>query len=128
MFKKASFEDEIYSSMEKQLVSNQLEDNHGFSKIAKAIDCLNAAAEIFEQAAMSEQAEEIIEVLQGLARQVPSKTSSISETHHKKCNCESLSCKHEPAGCKNKAGDKKAMYIGSICDHCAKILPNKYLI
>jgi len=80
MFKKASFEEEIYSSMEKQLVSNQLEDKHGFSKMAKAIDCLNAAAEIFEQAGMPKQTAEITEVLHGLVEKLSSKTSSILST------------------------------------------------
>lgn len=75
MFKSSSFEDEIYRSMEKQLVSSQLEETHGFNKLAKAADYLNAAAEIFEQAGMSEQAEEITEVLQGLAQQLTGKTS-----------------------------------------------------
>ena len=75
MFKTASFEDEIYRSMEKQLASNQVENTHGFKRLAQATDYLNAAAEIFEQAGMSEQAVEITEVLQGLARQLSGKTS-----------------------------------------------------
>lgn len=75
MFKTASFEDEIYRSMEKQLVSNQVETKHGFKRLAQVADYLNAAAEIFEQAGMSEQAEEITEVLQGLAHQFSDKTS-----------------------------------------------------
>ena len=68
MFKTASFEDELYRSMEKTLVSNQDESKHGFKRLAQAVDYLNAAAEIFDQAGMTEQAEEITEVLQGLAK------------------------------------------------------------
>jgi hypothetical protein len=75
MFKKSSFEDEIYHSMEKQLVAKQVEDKHGFSKLAQAADYLNAAAEIFDQAGMTEQADEVTEVLQGLAQQLSGKTS-----------------------------------------------------
>lgn len=75
MFKNSSFEDEIYRGMEKQLVSSQLEDKHGFNKLAKAADYLHAAADIFEQAGMIEHAEEITEVLQGLAQQLSGKTS-----------------------------------------------------
>jgi len=71
----AAIEDEIYRSMEKQLASNQVENTHGFKRLAQATDYLNAAAEIFEQAGMSEQATEIIEVLQGLASQLSGKTS-----------------------------------------------------
>jgi hypothetical protein len=66
MFKQADFSDEIYRSMEKQLVSNQVETTYGFNKLAKATELLSAAAEIFEQAGMSETSEEITEVLQSL--------------------------------------------------------------
>ena len=49
----------------------------------------------------------------------------------KRCNCEQKVCedkdKHKPGDCKNEAGDKKALYIGAICDTCAKTLPTKYL-
>lgn len=75
MFKTASFQDEIYRSMEKQLVSNQVEAKYGFKRLAQAADYLNAAAEIFDQAGMSEQAKEVTEVLQELAHQLSSKTS-----------------------------------------------------
>jgi ATP-dependent protease HslVU (ClpYQ) ATPase subunit len=75
MFKSSNFENELYRSMEKQLASNQLEDKYGFNKLAKVADYLHAAAEIFEQAGMTEQAEEITEVLQGLAQQLSCKTS-----------------------------------------------------
>lgn len=67
MFKRSSFEEEIYQSMEKQLVSNQLENTYGFKRLAQAADLLNKAAEIFEQAGMTETAEDITEVLQNLA-------------------------------------------------------------
>ena len=77
MFKTGSFENDIYRSMEKQLVSNQIENKYGFDKLAKAAYYLNAAASIFEQAGMHEQAEEITEVLQGLVKQLTSKTSSL---------------------------------------------------
>lgn len=75
MFKKASFEEEIYRSMETKLVSGQVENKYGFNKLAKAADLLNAAAEIFEQAGMTQQANEVIEVLQDLAQQLSGKTS-----------------------------------------------------
>ena len=63
MFKQASFEEEIYRSMQKQLVSNQVESQYGFTRLAQAVDYLPAAAEIFDQAGMVEQAQEITEVL-----------------------------------------------------------------
>jgi len=67
LFATANFSDEIYRSMEKQLIDNQLEKQHGFKRLAQATDLLNKAAEIFEQAGMSETAEDITELLQNLA-------------------------------------------------------------
>lgn len=67
MFKTASFENEIRQSMEKTLVANQNESTHGFKRIAQAIDYLNQAAEIFEQAGMAESAKETSQVLHSLA-------------------------------------------------------------
>ena len=73
MFKQASIEDELYHLMAKQLVSNQVESKFGFKKLAQAAELLNAAAEIFDQAGMSEQAEEITEVLNSLANDLQNK-------------------------------------------------------
>lgn len=67
MFKYGSVEDEIYRSMEKQLVAKQVEDKHGFNKLARAADYLNAAADLFEQAGMSREAKETTMVLYSLA-------------------------------------------------------------
>lgn len=51
---------------------------------------------------------------------------------HKRCNCEQSECerhhKHKPGDCKKAASDKKAMYIGAICDDCAKTMPEKYML
>jgi hypothetical protein len=76
MFKLGSFGDEIYRSMEKNLVASQVENEHGFDKLSKAVDYLNAAAEIFECAGMHKSATEITEVLQELVSSGSSKTSS----------------------------------------------------
>lgn len=67
MFKIGGFEDELYHSMEKQLVSQQVEDRHGFNKLAKAADYLNSAAEIFENAGMTKEATEVLKVLETLS-------------------------------------------------------------
>lgn len=69
MFKINSFEDEIYSSMEKSLVKAQTEEQYGFDKLAKAVNYLNAAAAIFEQAGMLTEADEVTEVLQSIAKE-----------------------------------------------------------
>lgn len=69
MFKTASFEDELYRSMEKTLTANQSEQKTGLKRIAQATAYLNAAAELFSQAGLTEEAEEVAEVLEGLAGQ-----------------------------------------------------------
>jgi len=127
MFKYGSFEEEIYRSMEKKLVAKQVEDTHGLNKLAKAAEYLNNAAEIFDNAGMHEQAAEITNVLQKLAEQFAADDSKKSQ---KRCNCEQTACekKHKPGSCKNKAGNKKAMYIGSICDGCAAVMPEEYML
>jgi hypothetical protein len=67
LFTTTNFEEEIYRSMEKQLVSNQLDNNHGFKRLAQAADLLNKAASIFEQAGMTVVVEGITQTLQSLA-------------------------------------------------------------
>ena len=73
MFKIGSFEEEIYRSMQKQLVSSQVENKYGFDKLAQATDLLNTAATLFEEAGMLEEANEVTQVLQDLANQLRSK-------------------------------------------------------
>lgn len=68
-----SVKDEIYQSMEKQLVANQTEDRLGIKKLARAAEYLISAAQVFEQAGMTEQVKEIAEVLQELAQDIGSK-------------------------------------------------------
>lgn len=68
MFRTGSFEDEIYRSMETSLVKNQVENTYGIQKLAKAVDFLNTAAEIFDQAGMSEESRQITEILRSLAK------------------------------------------------------------
>ena len=68
MFKQSNFENEIYKDMEKTLIKNQGENINGFDKIAKVTDLLNTAASIFESAEMYSEAEEIVKVIQNLAK------------------------------------------------------------
>lgn len=68
MFKIGSFENEILQTMEKSLVqANQKDKSSGFDKLAKAADCLNNAAAIFDQAEMYTESSEITDVLESLA-------------------------------------------------------------
>lgn len=68
LFSSNNFENEIFRSMEKTLVANQVENKYGFNKLAKAADLLNTAASIFERAGMLSEAEEITEVLLSLSK------------------------------------------------------------
>jgi hypothetical protein len=67
MFKINSFENELRDSMQKHLISNQVEEQHGVNKIAKAVDYLYSAAKIFDNAGMQEEANEIAKFLEELA-------------------------------------------------------------
>lgn len=63
MFKIANLEDEIYKSMEKQLIENQSEEKNSLAKLAKAKEYIKCAAEIFEQAGMSEESVELKDLI-----------------------------------------------------------------
>lgn len=68
MFKIDSFEAELYESMSKNLLTKQAEEKHNFNKIAKAVDYLNNAAELFEKAGMDEESYEVLSVLNSVAQ------------------------------------------------------------
>lgn len=50
-----------------------MENKYGFDKIAQAADLLNAAAGLFDEAGLTEEADEVTQVLQDLANQLGSK-------------------------------------------------------
>lgn len=67
MIKKSVFEDELIAGMQKELVKNaatQATDNLG-----KAVDCLNSAIEIFEDAGLNIQADQILKIISKIAQQ-----------------------------------------------------------
>ena len=70
MFKQSNSEDEIFRSMDKSLVKNQTENTYGLNKLAKAVDYLNEAAAIFEDAGMSSEAAQITEILHALIKDI----------------------------------------------------------
>lgn len=55
-------------SMEKTLLANQEESIHGFNKLAKAVDFLNKAAEILDDAEMIEASDDLSKVLESLTK------------------------------------------------------------
>jgi hypothetical protein len=67
MFKSGSIETELMHSMEKQLVSTSLEAKHSFNKLAKVLDYINAAANIFDKAGLHQEAIELTSVLKKVA-------------------------------------------------------------
>ena len=73
MFGNGGFEDEIYESMKKQLMSNQLEKTHGFNKLSEAVDCLNFAAKTFEQAGMIQESIEVNNILSEITQEINKK-------------------------------------------------------
>ena len=70
MFKTDSFATELYESMEKNLLVKQAEEAHGFNKIAKAVDFLNEAAELFDKAGMASESYEVTEVINSFAQAI----------------------------------------------------------
>lgn len=75
MFNDDDISNEIYKSMEKQLVSNQLENKYAFNKYARTIDYLNKAASIFDQAGMHQESNEITQVMRSFANKLQNKIS-----------------------------------------------------
>jgi hypothetical protein len=46
-----------------------------------------------------------------------------------RCNCENRDCTIcFGRGCKNEADRKRSMYIGHLCDDCARYMPAKYML
>lgn len=70
MFNDDDISNEIYKSMEKQLVSNQLENKYAFNKYAKIVDYLNQAANIFDKAGMQQEANEITKIMYNFANKL----------------------------------------------------------
>jgi hypothetical protein len=67
MFKRGSIENELMNSMEKKLFSNQIEEQHRFNKLAKAIDYLDAAANIFSNSGLQKEADVITDVISNVS-------------------------------------------------------------
>lgn len=79
MFKIGSFEEELASTMEKSLVSSQLENRYSFDKVSKAADYINAAAELLDDTGFSVEAAVLTKVLEKLANDNNSKHTELSD-------------------------------------------------
>lgn len=69
MFKLGSFEEELYSSMKKSLVSNQLENKYSLDKLSKAADYISDAAELLDDTGFKVEADMLTAVLKRLANE-----------------------------------------------------------
>lgn len=67
MIKKSVFEDELIAGMQKRLAQPEVDE--AMEHIVDAADLLNAAAEIFEEAGMTKQADKVLSILAKIAIQ-----------------------------------------------------------
>lgn len=67
LFKFGSLEEEIMKSMETTLVKYQKDQMYGHEKLAKAVDHLSAAAEIFDDTGFSREAEFVTRLIEKIA-------------------------------------------------------------
>lgn len=67
MFKLGSFEEELVSSMERGLLSNQAENKFSVDKLTKVADYLSAAAELLDDTGYVAEANMVTKVLAKLA-------------------------------------------------------------
>lgn len=65
MIKKSIFEEELIAGMQKELIKNA--SNQETDNLGKAVDYLNSAIDIFEEAGMSVQAEQILKIISKIA-------------------------------------------------------------
>ncbi len=87
LFKFGSVEDEIMKSMETTLVKYQKDQMYGHEKLAKAVDHLNAAAEIFDNTGFNKEAEFITKLIEKIANHGVSNVGDLIEKtlpHHRK--------------------------------------------
>jgi hypothetical protein len=66
LFKQASVTDELMSGMETQLVKNAIGES-AKARLSKAVDLLDAAARIFEDAGMPEYSDQVVSILSEVA-------------------------------------------------------------
>jgi hypothetical protein len=67
MFKLGSFEGELAKGMETKLIARQTENQFSLDRIAKAVDFLNAASQIFDDTGFYAEAEVLTSMLERIA-------------------------------------------------------------
>lgn len=90
MIKKSVFEEELIAGMQKELIKNA--SNQETENLGRAVDYLNSAIEIFEDAGMSTHANQILNIISKIAQQSdendvrnkkPKNPAAISDRHTK---------------------------------------------
>lgn len=80
MIKKSVFEDELIAGMQKELIKNAT--NQATDNLGKAVDFLNSAIEIFEDAGLNVQADQVLKII--------SKIGNKSDCHTKELTSEKM--------------------------------------
>lgn len=80
LFKFGSFEDEIMKSMETTLVKYQKDQMYSHDKLAKAVDHLSAAAEIFDDTGFNKEAELLTRFIEKIAHDERLSPTIVSDT------------------------------------------------
>jgi hypothetical protein len=65
MIKKSVFEDELIAGMQKELIKNATNQDH--DNVGQAVDYLNSAIDIFEDAGMKTQADKVLRIIAKIA-------------------------------------------------------------
>lgn len=68
MFKLGNLESELFDSMNSNLKSKEIESEFKFDKLAKVIDLLNLASEIFENENLMKESNEITNIIEDLSK------------------------------------------------------------
>lgn len=79
-FKIGSFEEELAKGMEQKLVSRQTENQFSIDRLAKAVDFLNAASQIFDDTGFYAEAEVLTQMLEKIAADGLKKKSEKRQT------------------------------------------------
>ena len=80
MFKKeSSFSNEIMRGMQSNLIARKVENQYSFEKVAKAIDLLNTAADIFDDAGLKAESEGITQLLEKIAEKQVQKNAAFGD-------------------------------------------------
>lgn len=68
MFKQENFEEELAFGMQEKLISNAIDEkNIVFNKFARAIDCLNIVASLFDELGLVKEAEFATQLLEAVS-------------------------------------------------------------